>query len=405
MKDCLRIVVVGEIDAGKSSLIGRFLFEMGSIPEDTIDEIKDYSLTRKGAFEFAHLLDSLEEERNNNQTIDTTQVFCKDKKGEGFVFIDVPGHQELLKNALCGSSYADAAILVIDIRKSIEEGAKRHISILKFLGIEKIIVALNKMDLLDFDYKLFKDTQNKVVEFFKAAGLDYEYIIPVSAACADNLVKNSQRLPWYKGLTLIEALEKIEKYSNQDKNEGFYFSIQDTYQIGKDKFFVGMVLSGDIRKGQIVRIAPSDKESRIKTIRVFNGTKDFATKGQSIGLALINPGDFTRGQIIYKGAPPEVVTQIKAKIFCVDKLNVSGAFTIKCLSQKMQARIKKINKVMTKSTSEFDSKINTLNQAEVAEIVISLESPIVINNYRRQEKMGRFVLEDNGVICAAGIIS
>jgi len=167
MQDYLNIVVTGEIDSGKTTLIGRFLYDMGSLSQGVIEEIEDVCRRLGNGFEFAYILDSLEEERRNQLTIDTTQVFCKTKKGKRFIFIDVPGHQELLMNMLCGSSYADIAILTIDVRKSIEKQTKRHMFILKFLGVEQVIIAVNKMDLVGFDETVYERAKERIAAFFK----------------------------------------------------------------------------------------------------------------------------------------------------------------------------------------------------------------------------------------------
>ncbi|TAM37844.1 GTP-binding protein, partial [bacterium] len=148
MQNCLKVVVVGDVDAGKSTLIGRFLYESGSLPEGAIAGIEESCKKQGNDFEFAYLLDSLEEERENQLTIDTTQVFCRDKKGREWVFIDVPGHRELIKNMLVGSSYADVAVLVVDAQRSLKEQTKRHVQILKFLEIKRLILVINKMDIV-----------------------------------------------------------------------------------------------------------------------------------------------------------------------------------------------------------------------------------------------------------------
>jgi len=404
MEDYLKVVVAGEVDAGKSTLIGRFMFEMGSTSKEAIDQLRYGYAASGSSFEFAHLLDSLEEERRGNLTIDTTQVFCKNKKGKGFVFIDVPGHRELLRNALCGSSYADAAILVIDIKKPISEGTKRHIDILKFLGIERIIAVLNKIDLADFSQTAFKKAETEIADFFNALDLPYENIIPVSAAEGDNLVKRSKRLSWYRGQILIEALNKLNKKSQKEKIQDFYCPIQDIYRIDDESFFVGPILSGSINKNQLVRIAPRGLVAKIKAIRVFNRLRSYAQEPESVGLAFDRANDFGRGQIIYDKIPPDVVTRLNAKLFCVRKLMTTDTFIFRCLTQETKGSIRKINKVINTSRPLARLKIDLLEEGMVADAVIVLEKPVAVKKYRELNSLGRFVLENNREICAVGII-
>lgn len=403
MEDYLKVVVAGEVDAGKSTLIGRFMFEMGSTSKEAIDQLRHGYAASGRSFEFAHLLDSLEEERRGNLTIDTTQAFCKNKKGRGFLFIDVPGHRELLKNALCGSSYAQAAILVIDMLKPIQEGTKRHIDILKFLGIENIITVMNKADLADFSRVSFNNARSEIAGFFDKLSLHCECIIPLSAAKGDNLVKKSKNMPWYKGQTLFKALNKLSKNLKEEKIRDFYYPIQDIYKIDKQSFFIGPILSGSVKKGQLVRIAPSDKIAKIKSIRVFNHTISYARQAQSVGLELDQATDINRGQIIYGKIPPEIVREMNAKIYCVRSLNPADQFIFRCLNQETGALISKVIKVI--NISNPDSQADTLKEGNVAEVVLTMQNPVAVKKYRELNSLGRFVLENNREICAVGIIS
>jgi bifunctional enzyme CysN/CysC/sulfate adenylyltransferase subunit 1 len=405
MEDYLKVVVAGEVDAGKSTLIGRLLFEMGSLSKEITEQIKHSYTVSGSSFEFAYVLDSLEEERKGNLTIDTTQVFCKNRKGKGFVFIDVPGHRELLRNALCGSSYADAAILVIDIKKPISDGTKRHIDILKFLGIGKVISVLNKIDSADFSETAFNKAKMEIADFFNALDLSYENIIPVSATEGDNLVKRSKRVSWYQGQILIQALNKLNKESPKEKVQDFYFPIQDIYRIDGESFFIGPILSGSVKKGQVVKIAPSAKTAKIKAIRVFNHTISYARQAQSVGLELDEKSDINRGQVIYSSLPPEIVTQVNAKIYCVRRLNTADTFIFKCLTQETKARIQEISKVINTSGMQPDVKADVLETGAVAEAVIVIQNPVAVKKYIELNSLGRFVLENNREICAVGIIN
>jgi len=401
MKNYLSVVVTGDVDSGKSTLIGRFLYEMGSLSKGVIEEIRDVCQKLEGNFEFAYLLDSLEEERRNQLTIDTTQVFCKTKIGKEFVFIDVPGHKELLKNMLCGSSYADIAILVVDVRKSIEQQTRRHAFILKFLGIDQIIVVLNKMDLVGFDEIIFNKVKNEIVDFSKKTGLPPKYIIPTSANRGENLIKMSKKMSWYKRLSLLEALNTCFKKHN---NGPFRFPIQDIYNLGKEKIAVGRIISGEIKKGQNVWVLPLNKELKLNTIIVFKKNKFKARAPQSIGLRLNRMDNISRGDVICKLGLPSVSTRFLIKVFCVRNLDIKKKFTLHCATQETFAWISQINNVWDTASFALKPKKMILEESELTEATIVTENPLVIESFQGRNSLGRFVLQDDNEICAIGII-
>lgn len=401
MQEQLNVVVTGEVDSGKSTLIGRFLYEMGSLSQGAIDEIGNVCQRLGGDFEFAYLLDSFEEERGSQLTIDTTQVFCKAKRGKEFVFIDVPGHQELLKNMLCGSSYADIAVLVVDVQKSIEEQTKRHAFILKFLGIKQIILALNKMDSINFDEDNFERVKERIAAFFKKLEILPKYFIPISAKQGENLIKKSRKMPWYKGLSLIDELNTCFR---KKRNGDFRFPIQDIYNLNGEKVAVGEIIIGKIKRGEEVRVLPLNKERRVKTIKVFNKNTSIAKAPESIGLMLDEMNDLRRGQVICKERLPKVTTEILTKIFCVHPLNIKESMRFKCATQETRAKIKQMNGVWDTVNLEPKSKEGPLEKSDLAEAIIITEGPVVIERFRGLNSLGRFVLQSDGDINAVGII-
>jgi len=398
----LKVVVTGDVDSGKSTLIGRFLYEMNSLSGGIIDEIRDVCRRTGSEFEFGYLLDSLEEERRDQLTIDTTHVFCKTKRGKEFVFIDVPGHQKLLKNMLCGSSYADMAILVIDVQKSVEEQTKRHAFILKFLGIEQIIIVLNKMDLVGFNDTIFNKIKKEIIEFFKKLKLQPKYFIPISANQGENLIKTSKKMDWYKELTLIEALNS--HFIKKENNGAFRLPIQDIYNINKEKIIVGRIISGEIKKGEKVNILPPNKEYKVKKIKVLNKEKSIACAPESIGLILDNMDTLKRGQVICKPTLPMISKEILAKIFCVHALNLNESLRFRCLTQESVAKISQIIGVWDIASLEPKSKGIVLNKTDFAEVVITIENPVVVEKFEKPNNLGRFVLQNEKEICAVGII-
>jgi len=402
MRNHLKIVIVGEVDAGKSTLIGRFLYEMGSVYKETIKEIENTCQRLESDFEFAYLLDSFEEERRNQLTIDTTQVFCKNKRGNGFIFIDVPGHQELLKNMLCGTSYADIAILVIDVQKSIEEQTRRHAFILKFLGFEQVIIVLNKMDLIGFKEISFKEIKEEVFEFFKRIQLQPKYIIPISAKQGVNLCKQSKKMEWYRGLPLVRVLNTC---FNKKNNGDFRFPIQDIYNLNGEKIAVGAIISGKIRVGEKVKIIPLDRDYKIKTIKVFERNIRMANMPQSIGLIFDEMQDISRGKVVCKSPLPTISKNILCRIFCVYPINIREKLIFKCATQEIPGWISEIKGIWDTANLEAILDERLLPTNSIAEVIISTRDTVVVEKFTGTNKLGRFILSSNNNICAIGVVS
>jgi len=402
MEDNFKIVVVGDVDSGKSTLIGRFLYETGSLSQEAIEEIGDVCRRLQGNFEFAYLLDSLEEERRNQLTIDTTQVFCKVKRGKVFIFIDVPGHQELIKNMLCGVSQADIAILVVDVQKSIEQQTKRHAFILAFLGIEDIILALNKMDVVGFNENTYEKVKVEIIGLFKNLGITPSYILPISAKQGENLCEQSKKMEWDKGLSLISVLNTC--FNKKKDNGNFRFPIQDIYNLDGENVAVGKIISGKINKGDEVNILPLNKVCKINTIKVLNKNKSLAKSPESIGLVLDKMDDLRRGQVLCKPKLPQVNRKILAKVFCVHPLKINETLNFRCTTQESHAQIKQVKRVWDSGSLESKTKGDTLEDNDFAEAIIFTENPVVVESFKGFNGLGRFVLQSNREICAVGII-
>jgi len=400
MQGRINVVVTGDVDSGKSTLIGRFLYESGSLSNGVIEDVGDICKKLDTDFEFAYLLDSFEEERRNQLTIDTTQVFCKVKGGKEFVFIDVPGHKKLIRNMLCGSSYADTAILVVDTDKSIAQQTRRHAFILKFLGIEQIIVVFNKMDSAGFDKNAFNNAKENAIEFFNKIGIQPKYLIPISAKQGENLLQKPEKMAWYEGLTLIGALNT---YCKEKKVGDFRFPIQDIYNLDGEKIAVGRIISGAVKKGDRVRILPLNKERKVTAIKAFKKNLSFQEAPKSIGLILNDMQDLRRGQIICKQKFPDIVTELKAKIFCLGSLDKEKELIFKCVTQEVPAKIKQINRILDIENPESEFS-DGLQEADIAEITILARHPVVVEKFEGGNSLGRFVLQSNNKICAVGVI-
>jgi small GTP-binding protein len=402
MKDYLKVAVTGDVDSGKSTLIGRLLYELDSLSSGAMNEIYGICKRLGRDFEFAYLLDSLEEERQDQLTIDTTQVFCKTEKGKGFFFIDVPGHQELMKKMLSGSSYADMAVLVVDMQKPIEAQTKRHAFILKFLGINQIIVTLNKMDEVAFAEDKFEQVKKDTAGFLKKIELQPKHFVPVSAKQGENLIIKSPKMHWYKGLPLFETLDVPLKKIN---NQNFVFLVQDIYKIDKEMFAVGEIISGEIKVGERVKILPLNRESSVKTIRDFNKNKKYTKAPESIGMILEDMKDVRRGEVICRHGLLELKTEILAKLYCVRQIEINKTLRFRCATQDTLAEFKEIKGIWDTATLEVKSEGNILQQNDLVEAVIVTREPMVVTKFGYLNSLGRFVLQnDEREIYAVGII-
>ncbi len=376
------------MDSGKSTFIGRLLMELAPPGR----------FSAEGG-EYCRLLDSFEEERNGNLTIDTTQATCCAKGGLELLFIDVPGHQELIQNMLCGSSYADFAVIIIDSLKSLQTQTKRHAWILKFLGIKEVIIAVNKMDAVGFDHNKYYAVKEQVEEFASFAGIKIKAIIPVSAKLGDNLVCGSQKMPWYKGAAILGSL----KSSALKQNRGpFRFPVQDVYGSGRRKFAVGQIVSGQIRLGEKVVILPENRQLIVRQIRELKNKKSSAFP-RSPAIMLNEMEGLYRGQLLAGKVLPLVGHEISARIFCVKAFRIPDKLTFQCLSRDTGCRIKPPVKLYDGSSMGAKPPDQGFDKCDFAEIDLETDSPVVIEDSTVENSLKRFVLRNEGnEICAVG---
>ncbi len=390
MHNLVKIVVAGDVDSGKSTLIGRYLYESGSLTQRAMEDIKQICNNLERDFEFAYLLDGFQEEREKELTIDTTQCFCRSGKNKNIVFIDVPGHRELLKNMLSGASCADTAILTIDINKSVKDQTKRHAFILKFLGISKIITVINKMDAACFNETAFLETKQQIFQVFKNLGAEFNECVPISANKGDNLLKRSKEMPWYRGKLLREILESIKIKKNTGS---FRFLIQDTYENKSGPVAAGIIISGSIKTKDKVFILPAQKESRIKTIKYFDKNLRSAHGPLAIGIILEDKNTLKRGQILSDNQLPIITETIPGKIICIRDIDLNTNLSIRCAVQQTKVKIDKINCVW--DTINLIPKNGPLKKNDLAQVILKTKDKIVVEKYNSDNSLGRFVLLDN----------
>jgi len=402
----MNIVFVGHVDHGKSTLIGRLLYDTNSLPPDKVEEVKKTCEALGKDMEFGFILDHLQEEREQGITIDTCQIFFKTPK-RNYVIIDAPGHVEFIKNMITGASQAEAAILIIDANEGVKEQTKRHAYILGMLGLKQIIVLINKMDLVDYKEERFNEVKQDIALFFEKLNLKPSYTIPVAAKYGENIAKESKKMVWYKGKTFLNCLDTFNIRENSS-DKALRFPIQDAYKIDDKRIFAGRIESGTIRQGDEITILPQNTKTKVKSVEKFLEKPTMAEAGESIGITTEDPLFIERGNIVCNGSLPMVTDRIKANVFWMSKkdFNINEIITLKIATQEVSAKIEKIEKKINSSTlEEIKEDIDTLRNNEVGTMIIKTLSPIVVDDFNYVPELGRFVFEKNMITSAGGIIT
>ena len=405
--DVLSFVIVGHIDHGKSTLIGRLLYDTDSLPPDKIEEIQKASAEAGRETEFAYLLDHLEEERKQGITIDTTQVFFKTGKRR-YVIIDAPGHVEFVKNMITGASQAEAAVLIIDVAEGVKEQTKRHSYMLSLLGLEQVVVVLNKMDLVDFSQDSFNTVKRDIQEFLKSIDIEPIFYIPISAIKGDNITKKSDSMDWYTGPTFLGSLDSLQN-RQPPEDKSLLFPVQDVYKVADKRVNAGRVESGAIAKGDKIKILPSGQMTSVNSIEKFLEDTDRAVASECIGMTTVDSVFLNRGDIVcLPGSEPVVTDSIAASIFWMAKRDFDGRqkLTIRCATQETSCKIESINRRINSSTLEvIEQNAKILKNLEVAEVILKTKNPVAIKDFNDVQELGRFVLVQDENICAGGIIA
>ena len=405
--DVLKFVIVGHVDHGKSTLIGRLFYDTNSLPEDKIEEVKQASEELGRDMEFGFLMDHLKEERDQGITIDTTQAFFKTSKRK-YVIIDAPGHVEFVKNMITGASQAEAAMLIIDAQEGVQEQTKRHAYILSLLGLEQVIVLINKMDLINYSEEKFQSLKSEIETFLSSINIHPLNYIPISAAKGDNVAEQSKAMPWYKGFTVLDNLDTL-KNKQVSEEKALILPVQDAYKINSKRIYVGKIETGYISSNQSIRILPEGQTTKVKSLEKFMENPVKCVAGESIGLTTEDPVFVERGNIICEPQKePEITNTFEANIFWMskDKLDIDEKIIIKCATQECLCKIESIKSRMNSSSMEIIEKNSRiLENLEVGQVILKTDSPVCVKNFNDVEELGRFVLVKNDNVCAGGIIT
>ena len=397
-KSFLRFITCGSVDDGKSSLIGRLLYESQMLFEDQLATLEADSKkvgTRGGEIDFALLLDGLQAEREQGITIDVAYRFFSTERRK-FIVADTPGHEQYTRNMVTGASTADLAVILIDARKGVLVQTRRHSYLVSLLGIRHIVLAVNKMDLVEYSRETFERIEAEYRAFARNIGLDDIVCIPLSAVVGDNVVERSEHTPWYTGPTLMEHLDTVE-VTDEAQAKPFRMPVQWVNRPNLDfRGFSGTVSEGVVRTGDRVRILPSGRESRVARIVTYNGDLEAAVAEQSVTLTLTDEVDVSRGDIIVTAAAlPEVADQFEATVVWMSEEPMLRGrnYLMKIGTRTVTATIAPIKHKVNVNTMEHLA-ANRLDLNEIGMCELELDRPIVFEPYETNRDLGGFVLID-----------
>lgn len=411
-KSLLRFITCGSVDDGKSTLIGRMLYDSKMIFEDQIAQLEQDSKkvgTRGEEIDFALLVDGLAAEREQGITIDVAYRFFTTEKRK-FIVADTPGHEQYTRNMVTGASTASLAVILIDARKGVLTQTRRHSYLCHLLGIRQIVLAVNKMDLVDYDQQVFQDITASYGAFAESIGIEGFTPIPISGINGDNITSRSDKTPWFKGPVLMDHLEAVPVGDDAATDADFAMPVQWVNRPDQHfRGFAGTISQGVIQPGDAVRVLPSGKTTKVSRIVSFDGDLDEARQGQSITLTLDDEVDCSRGQVITAAnAPLEVADQFETVLIWMhdDELIPGRAYSLKIGSQTVSATVAQPKHEINVNTLEKVA-VKSLGLNAIGVTTITTDRPIPFAAYDANRNLGGFILIDRmtNATVAAGLIN
>jgi sulfate adenylyltransferase large subunit len=427
--DLLRISTAGSVDDGKSTLIGRLLYDTKSILQDQLDHVAQASKRRggEGALDLALLTDGLRAEREQGITIDVAYRYFATPRRR-FIIADCPGHQQYTRNMVTGASTADLAVVLIDARHGVVEQSKRHAFISALLGIPKLVVAVNKMDLVDHSQARFQEVTEEFERFApnlrrdgqREGQLNEIIYIPISALNGDNVVDRSPRMDWYEGPALLELLEQVEVAYDHPHDRPARFPVQWVIRPSSDdpavrdyRGYAGQLVSGALRQGDEVTVLPGGQRTRIAAIDTYEGKLEEAIAPMSVALRLQDELDVSRGELIcHPEQEPLVARELQADVCWMAQkpLRPGGRYLIKQTTRSATAIVDGIDDLLDVHTLEHDPPPPELELNDIARVRLRTSTPLVFDPYKSNRRTGSFILIDEasnetvgaGMIAKAG---
>ena len=411
-KPHMNLVTIGHVDHGKSTLMGRLLYDTGNVPEEQMRKIKEEAKEKKReTFEFAFVMDRLKEERERGVTIDIMhQRF--DTQKYYFTIIDAPGHRDFVKNMITGASQADAAILVCSAKEGVQEQTKEHIFLIKVLGVDQIVAAINKMDAVNYDQAKYNTVKTDLEKLLKSVGYDTSKIlfVPTSAYVGDNIAKKSENLKWYTGPTLVEALDTL-RLPSQPLDKPLRLPVQEVYTItGIGTVPVGRVETGILKTGENVIFEPAGVKGEVKTIEMHHEQIPEARPGDNVGFSVrgVNKTDIQRGDVVgHVNNPPKVAKEFTAQIIVLYHPNViTKGYTpvFHCHTKQVSCKVTEIvKKIDPKTGATLQEHPDFIKTGDAAIIKCVPSKPFVIESTKDFPELARFAIRDMGQTVAAGV--
>ncbi|MEO0031364.1 MAG: hypothetical protein RIS94_1122 [Pseudomonadota bacterium] len=411
-KTMLRFITCGSVDDGKSTLIGRLLYDSKMIFEDQLAALENDSKkvgTQGQEIDFALLVDGLAAEREQGITIDVAYRFFNTEKRK-FIVADCPGHEQYTRNMVTGASTADLAVILIDARKGVLVQTRRHSYLCHLIGIRNIVLAVNKMDLVDYDHAVFDAIVKDYTEFARSIGIESFTAMPISGFKGDNITTLSANTPWYKGPTLVEHLETVDVLSSVDADKPFRMPVQWVNRPNLDfRGFSGLIATGTVKPGDAVRSLPSGKTSTVTRVVTLDSDLDEAVAGQSVTICLADEIDCSRGDVLAMADnPPQAADQFESTLVWLnDEAMIPGrAYWLKLATQTVSATVQQPKYVVNVNTMEhLAAKTLELNAIGVAEL--TTDKAIVFEPYADSRTLGGFILIDKitNATVAAGMLN
>ncbi|WP_205409940.1 sulfate adenylyltransferase subunit CysN [Bacteroides ihuae] len=405
-KEMLRLLVAGSVDDGKSTLIGRLLYDSHLIYKDHLEAIQQDSKvfnTTEDEIDLSLLTDGLRAEREQGITIDVAyRYFSTEKKS--FILCDAPGHEQYTRNMATGASHCEMALILVDAQNGVKAQTRRHSLIASIMGIRNIVVVVNKMDLVSYRESIFESIRQGYLAFANKLDIDSIHFIPISALTGENVVIPSTKMSWYMGGPLLNYLENVQPVNDRNLMD-FRFPVQ--YVIRPNAFFrgyAGSIASGIIRKGDEVIVLPSRQKTRIKSIETFDGNLEEAFASTPVVLTMENEVDISRGMVLTKpNNVPVVGNVLEAMLVWMDNfpLQIGGEYLLKCNMQCMPVRIKSVRyKYNINELTRISSENLALN--DIGRVELVLQRPLIYDSFRRNKAMGAFILIDRNSNATSG---
>ncbi|MGE3977187.1 MAG: GTP-binding protein [Nitrospira sp.] len=404
----LNIVIVGHVDHGKSTLLGRLYADTGSLPDGKLEKVQAICKQQGKEFEYAFLFDAFLEEQEQGITIDTARTFFM-WKGRQYIIIDAPGHKEFLKNMISGAARAEAALLLIDALEGVREQSKKHGYLLSLLGVLQFAVVVNKMDLVAYRQDVFDGIEKEYREFlgqFKAVPSQF---IPVSAKLGDNIANRSEQMAWYGGPTVLETLGAFKKEAARSE-QPLRLPVQDVYKFDARRIITGRITAGRLKVGDHLVFSPSNKRANIRTVEAFNVEPQptGGQAGQSIGVTLDEQIFVERGELAsHQEHLPLVSTAFRANLFWLGKrpLEKGRKYLLRVATKEVDCEVASIHRIIDTMDLAQQQGSNSIGKNQVAELTLRTKAPVVFDLSASFEATGRFVLVDEYDIAGGGIIT